>query len=85
MSSSLIGSGGMNGPAGRAGNKIPRGMRMGQLQNFTPAQMNLFKQMFQQVDPESFTSQLAGLKIQSLSICCGRCSPFIEKNKIPYN
>lgn len=33
--------------------------KTGQLQQFTPEQMNLFKQMFGQVGPESFTSRLA--------------------------
>lgn len=57
---SMIGSTGMAGPSGKMGNKAPSGMKVGQLQNFTPAQMQLFQQMFSQVSPESFTSKLAG-------------------------
>lgn len=66
MSSSLTGAGGYYGPAGStagqkmAGNIIPKGYRQGQIQQFTPEQMNLFRQMFSQVGPESFLSKLAG-------------------------
>ena len=66
MSSSLTGAGGYYGPAGStagqkmAGNIVPKGYRQGQLQQFTPEQMNLFRQMFSQVGPESFLSKLAG-------------------------
>lgn len=42
------------------GNKVPRGYEQGQLQQFTPEQMQLFQQLFQHVGPESFLSQLAG-------------------------
>ncbi len=47
------------GPTGRTGNKVPKGYNMGQLQQFTPEQMQLFQQMFSQVSPDSFTSKLA--------------------------
>lgn len=58
--SSLIGSQAMTSPSGRIGNKIPKGYKYGQLQQFTPEQMQLFKQMFGQVGPESYLSRLAG-------------------------
>lgn len=58
--SSLIGNRGVVGPTGRAGNKIPSGYKLGQLQNFTPEQMKLFQQMFAQVGPQSYLSKLAG-------------------------
>ncbi len=69
MSSSLSGYGGMKSPSATGqslqgsastGNKIPKGYKQGQLQQFTPEQMELFQQMFGQVSPESYTSQLAG-------------------------
>lgn len=66
MTTSLSGSSGYSGPAGAsvgqkmAGNIIPKGYKQGQLQQFTPEQMNLFRQMFSQVGPESFLSKLAG-------------------------
>lgn len=52
---SLMGS---KGPTG--GNIIPKGYKAGQLQNFTPEQMNLFKSLFSQVGPDSQTARLAG-------------------------
>jgi hypothetical protein len=49
------------GPTGfSSGSKIPSGYKEGRMQNFTPDQMNLFKQMFTQVDPNSFLSKIAG-------------------------
>jgi hypothetical protein len=45
---------------GRTGNVIPKGYRQGQLQQFTPEQMQLFQQMFGQLGPDSFLSKLAG-------------------------
>jgi hypothetical protein len=53
--SSLSGSMGM----GQA-NKIPKGYRQGQIQQFTPDQLQLFKQMFSHVGPDSYLSRLAG-------------------------
>ena len=55
-------------PTGRnVGNKmtgmndiIPKGYRMGQVQQFSPEQMQLFQQMFGHVGPNSFLSRLAG-------------------------
>lgn len=42
------------------GEKIPSGYKSGRLQQFTPEQMSLFQQMFGQVSPDSYLSQLAG-------------------------
>jgi len=54
----------MGGNFGQAsslrGDKIPKGYRTGQLQQFTPEQMQLFQQLFSHVSPESSLSQLAG-------------------------
>lgn len=55
MSSSMSGYGGPGG-----GNKIPKGYQTGQIQRFTPEMMQLFKSLFSQVGPESYTSRLAG-------------------------
>lgn len=38
---------------------IPKGYAQGQIQNFSPEQMDLFKQLFGQVGPESQLSKLA--------------------------
>jgi len=45
---------------GRTGDQIPKGYKTGQLQQFTPEQMQLFQQLFAQVSPQSFTSRIAG-------------------------
>ena len=45
---------------GLSGNKVPKGYQSGQMQQFTPEQMQLFQQMFGQVGPESFLGKLAG-------------------------
>jgi hypothetical protein len=64
--SSLSGYSGMRGPTGgmtpsrNTGNVIPKGYRAAQLQQFTPEQMNLFRQLFSQVSPDSDLSRLAG-------------------------
>lgn len=65
--SSMIGSSGMRGATGSSngqgmtgGNIIPKGYRQGQLQQFTPEQMQLFQQLFGQLGPDSFLSKLAG-------------------------
>lgn len=55
MSSSLSGYTGMG-----MKNKVPSGYKSGQMQQFTPEQMQLFQQMFSQVSPDSFTSRIAG-------------------------
>lgn len=68
---SMIGATGMRGATGSSnsnmtgmaltgGNKIPKGYRTGQMQQFTPEQMQLFRQLFSNVGPDSFLSQLAG-------------------------
>ncbi len=54
-----IGPTGMQSGSGRTGNKIPSGYKSGQMQQFTPEQMQLFQQMFGHAGPESFTSRLA--------------------------
>lgn len=51
---------GMAGPTGKVGNKLPSGMRVGQIQEFTPQQMELFGTLFPHVNKESFLSKLAG-------------------------
>lgn len=49
------------GPTGSTvGNITPKGMKLGQLGNFTPEQMSLFKQLFQHISPGSYLSRLAG-------------------------
>jgi membrane protease subunit (stomatin/prohibitin family) len=42
------------------GNKVPTGYKLGQLQQFTPEQMQLFKSLFSHVTPGSYLSRLAG-------------------------
>lgn len=42
------------------GDKIPKGYNAGQLQQFTPEQMGLFKQLFSQLGPDSYLSKLSG-------------------------
>lgn len=41
------------------GGKIPSGYNLGQIPNFTPEQMQLFRSMFSQVGPDSYTGRLA--------------------------
>lgn len=65
MTSSMSGFGGMGGAQmrsglGQMGNQVPKGYKSGQLQQFTPEQMQLFSQLFGQVGPDSFLSKLAG-------------------------
>lgn len=47
-------SGGMS-----RGDSVPSGYKVGQLQQFTPEQMELFKNSFQHVGPNSYLSRLA--------------------------
>lgn len=49
---------GLRGAA--TGDKIPSGYRKGQIQQFTPEQMELFQQLFSHLGPDSFLSKLAG-------------------------
>lgn len=58
MGSSLYGA---QGPTGKfSGDVVPKGYKTGQLQQFTPEQMQLFQQLFSQVAPGSFLQRLAG-------------------------
>ena len=50
----------MLGPNGKTGNKVPKGVGVGQIQNFNPEQQKLFSQLFGDVGPESYLSKLAG-------------------------
>lgn len=57
MVSSLGGSTGLRG--GSQGDIVPKGFRKGQLQNYTPQQMQLHGQQFEHVGPQSYLSKLA--------------------------
>lgn len=50
---------GRNSPTGR-GNMAPEGYNVGQIQNYSPEQMDLFKSMFSNVGPDSYLGKLAG-------------------------
>ena len=58
---SMTGQTGMRGSSNTGGmkDKIPKGYRTGQIQQFTPEMMDLFKQLFSHVGPDSFLSKLA--------------------------
>lgn len=43
-----------------AGSQIPKGYKQGQLQQFTPEQMQLFQSLFSHAMPGSYLSKLAG-------------------------
>lgn len=59
--SSIYGQTGLRGATGGSiGNKIPKGYQQGQLQQFTPEQMQLFQSLFSHVMPGSSLSGLAG-------------------------
>jgi hypothetical protein len=68
MTYGMNNSQGMKSPAGSSmgqrmaggGDKVPKGYEKGQLQQFSPEQMQLFQQMFSHVNPQSFLSKLAG-------------------------
>jgi len=51
--------GNMSNFSSQRGDVIPKGYSSGQMQQFTPEQLELFKQMFSQVSPDSYTSRLA--------------------------
>lgn len=51
--------GGRRTPNLGAGDKLPEGYEAGQLQQFTPGQLKLFKSMFSHVGPDSYLSKLA--------------------------
>jgi hypothetical protein len=64
---SMMGGSGMRDNTGsslrgsnRTGDIIPKGYKQGQLQQFGPEQMSLFKQLFSHLGPESYLSRLAG-------------------------
>lgn len=65
MTSSLNGFGGMKSNTGAtkrgglSGDVVPKGYRVGQLQQFTPEQMNLFQQMFGHLGADSPLSKMA--------------------------
>ncbi|SRR5258708_850279 len=42
-----------------AGDKVPKGYKTGQLQQYTPEQLQLFSQAFSHLGPDSFLSKLA--------------------------
>jgi len=60
---SLTGSrgptGGNQGNGRRTGDVVPTGFNLGQLQQFTPEQQNLFGDLFSHVGQDSYTSRLA--------------------------
>lgn len=61
--SSLIGSSGYSGlagPSGKMGNKVPSGYKLGQIQQYTPQQMDLHQRGFEYAAPNSYLSRLAG-------------------------
>lgn len=64
MSTSMTGNRGAAGLAqqGNAagGNIIPKGYKLGQIQQFSPEQMQLFQRMFSNVGTDSYLSKLAG-------------------------
>lgn len=41
------------------GNSIPRGMKQGSIQNFSPEQMQLFQSLFSNLTPDSFLGKLS--------------------------
>lgn len=45
--------------SGKTGTKVPKGYSLGQTQEFTPEQMQLFQQQFSHLGPDSYTSRLA--------------------------
>ena len=57
---SMGGGSGFRSSSMSRGDRIPSGYKAGQIQQFTPEQMQLFKQLFGQVSPDSYLSKLAG-------------------------
>ncbi len=53
-------NGGSGGTSGMTGDSIPKGYSTGELQQFDPKMMDLFKQLFSMFGDESFLSRLAG-------------------------
>ena len=71
MTTSMMGYTGPRGAAGSnlrgnttggsfGGDVVPKGYKLGQVQQFSPEQMQLFSQLFGHLGPGSFTSRLAG-------------------------
>jgi len=52
-------SNGLVGPTGKVGNQIPSGYKAGQMAQFTPEQVALFKQLFSNVSPDSYLGRLS--------------------------
>ncbi len=52
-------SGGLSGSSQGMGNKIPKGYELGQIQQFTPEMMELFKSLFSHLSTDSNLSRLA--------------------------
>ena len=50
----------MKSGGGKTGDDLPKGYKSAQLQQFTPDQIKLFKQMLQHLGPDSYLSRLAG-------------------------
>lgn len=55
-----MGPTGYNKRGGTGGDIIPKGYRKGRMQNFSPEQMQLFRDSFQHLGPDSYLSRLAG-------------------------
>lgn len=53
-------TGGIAGTNTGGGDIIPKGYKRGQLQQFTPEQMQLFQSLFSQLGPENYLGKLAG-------------------------
>ena len=53
-------TGAMGNQGVTGGNKIPSGFRSGKMQQFTPEQFGLFRDLFSHVSPQSYLSKLAG-------------------------
>ncbi len=51
---------GKSSSGGFSGDKVPKGYKLGQVQQYTPEQMELYNQQFGQVGPDSYLSRLAG-------------------------
>jgi len=60
MASSQLGSTGTRKRGGTENEYIPKGMRVAQMQNYTPEAMDLYRQQFQHVGPDSYLARLAG-------------------------
>ncbi len=56
----MTGATGYKSPNGTTGNKIPKGYRQGQIQQFDEKQMGLYDRAHEQLGPDSYLSRLAG-------------------------